>query len=244
MDIDAILSGDPAAVFGLNVKASQEQIEAAQRDAKVYGEAVDKLVERIGLRPGYYANEQAIFGPVVRMLALAGWTFSGSGFFSICFYKDGLALKLSLKGNGDSAIDYAEWAAENHGMPGVPTIYAIGRFQRTAAVLMERYEPINHKLDYESDDYCEFLACEFEDAQEALNTGYTDSSFPLAATALAIRERFKGVGDFDLHECNVMQDRDGNIIITDPLGRSYERSTRYGGYTYDNDDYEYASQAA
>ena len=234
--IESVLGGmDHAAVFGINATPTQPEIEAAQRDTMIYGEAVNRLVERIGLRPGEYAREQPLFGPLVRLLSLAGWTFSGSGFFSACFYKGGLAIKLSLRGAGDSAIAYAHWAKENADVEGVPTIYAVGEWGHTAAVLMERYEPVGHMIDPDSDFYDAQMGAEFEAIKELLEQGEPsgwEQSFPTADTALTIHHQFKGVGRFDMHYDNVMQDRDGNLIITDPLGRSRETGTRYGGYSY------------
>lgn len=246
MDITSLLGGkvDLAALFGVNAAPTEAEIVEAQRDAVVYGEAAEALVAKVGLRKGAYASEQPIYGPLVRMLSLAGWTVSGSGFFSVVFYKGGLALKISLRGSGDAAMDYLDWCKGHQGKPGIPTLHAMNQMDYTYTVLMDRLESIEHKLNPESVSYCCFMDAEYQDAKAALNQGVAPEGFPSGATALAIRDEFKGRGRFDLHKANVMADRDGKFVITDPLGRSQERDTYYGGYTYytgSNDNY---SQAA
>jgi hypothetical protein len=245
--LQEVLGGtDSAAVFGVNVAPTQTEIALAQRDAEIYGEAVNRLVAKLGLRPGEYARNQPIFGPLVRLMALAGWTLSGSGFFSVCFYRGGLAIKLSLRGAGDAAIAYAHWAKDNNDVAGVPMVYAIGEWSHCAAVLMERYEQVGHLIDPDSDHYDPAFGYEFDAIKASLEQGIEgDPAFTTSSTALTIRNQFAGVGQYDMHYDNVMQDRKGNIIITDPLGRSRDNCTRYGGYysgyEYYNDNY---SQAA
>lgn len=233
MDIQQLLAGkvDLAGLFGVNNEPTQAEIEAAQQEAIVWGEAAEKLVAKVGLRKGHYVADQPIYGPLVRMLALAGWTIGGSGFFSAVFYKGGLAIKISLRGSGDAAMDYLDWCKDHQGMPGIPTLYAMKQGEYTYTVLMDRLESVAHLIEC-GDDYDDFVAAEFNEIKEAINCGHAPLHFKTGATALAIREAFEGKGQFDLHEGNVMQDRNGNIIITDPLGRSGDRPTNYGGYDY------------
>lgn len=239
MNIDDLLAGglSHAALFGVNETPTQADIEAAQRDALVYGEAAERLVAKVGLRKGHYVAEQPIYGPLVRLLSLAGWTISGSGFFSLVFYKGGLAIKISLRGSGDAAMDYLDWCKDHQDMPGIPQVHAMRQMDYTYCVLMDRLESAQHLLNREGPDYHEHLDAEYQECKEALNCGHAPLAFRTGATALAIRGEFKGKGRFDLHHGNVMVDRTGKLVITDPLGRSGERPTEYGGdyYTYYSD---------
>lgn len=247
MNIEELLAGgmiDHAALFGVNVAPTQSDIEAAQAEAILYGEAAERLVSKVGLRKGHYVAEQPIYGPLVRMLSLAGWTIGGSGFFSAVFYKGGLAIKISLRGSGDAAMDYLYWCKDHQGMPGIPVLHAMKQGEFTYTVLMDRLESAKHLLRERSDDFDDYLSAEFNEVSDALENGVAPVSFKTAATALAVREEFMGRGEFDMHIGNVMVDRDGNLVITDPLGRSNERDGSYGGYTYSGSAYYGYSQAA
>lgn len=219
-----------AALFGANVEPSRDEIEAACRDAKVYGDAINTLIERVGLRKGMYADQQPLFGPLLRMMTLAGWTYSGSGFFSVAFFKGGLCVKVSLRGTSDSAFDYLHWAKDHQGQPGVPTVYAIGEFSHAGVAVLERYECARAFLKNSSEAFNDHLEAEFIDVQQALEDG-TLPDFPIGLTALCIREAFPD-GRFDMHHGNVMLDRNGGMVITDPLGKSRDNPTCYGGYSY------------
>lgn len=232
-----------AALFGANVEPSRDEIEAACRDARVYGEAINTLIERVGLRKGMYADQQPLFGPLLRMMTLAGWTYSGSGFFSVAFFKGGLAIKVSLRGTSDNAFDYLDWCKDRAGEPGVPMVHAIGRFSHAGVAVMERYECARVFLKGSSEAFNDHLSGEFEDVRAALEDG-TLPNFPVGLTALCIREAFPDAR-FDMHHGNVMIDRNGGMVITDPLGKSRDIPTNYGGeysYTYSpSSDYRQAA---
>jgi hypothetical protein len=220
-----------SALFGKNLAATEGEIKEAMRDAQVYGEATNELIQRVGLVRGLYARDQPLFGPLVRLMSLAGWTVSGSGFFSVAFYKGGLAIKISLRGSGDAALDYLKWARDNDHLPGVPMLYALGEHSHSYVALMERYTPITSELNPDSADFCDHLSCEFSEVRDAMY-GETDvPCWPAGMTAKVIRKHFGPKAAFDMHKGNVMLSRDGKLVITDPLGRSRDRSTRYGGYS-------------
>ena len=241
--VEQVLGGmSDAALFGLNLQPEQDEIEAGQRDAIVYGQAAERLVSVVGLRKGVYVEQQPIFGLLLRIMSMAGWTYSGSGFFSAAFYKGGLCIKVSLRGSGDAAFDYLHWAKDNGHLAGVPKVYSIGEEAHVSIALMDRYEGARHLLKRSSPAMDSFVCAEYEDVKQALENGLSPT-FPSGETALAIREQFPK-GNYDMHHGNVMVDRDGGLVITDPLGRSKQQATSYGGYgTYEYTYSEY-SQAA
>lgn len=247
MDIHSLLDGGmtDAALFGLNLTPTQEEIDVAKTEAALFSKAAEALVDKVGLLPRLHIYQQPIYGPLVRMLSLAGWTVGGSGYFSVAFYKGGLAIKLSLRGQADAALDYLKWVMEQDSLAGLPTVYALSESEFTSMALMERYECARPLLNRKSGHYDLELDIEYAEIEDVLENGKEDSlGHATTETAWAIREAFDGKGWFDMHHGNVMVDRDGNLVITDPIGRSRERTSSYGGYSYQyysNDNY---SQAA
>jgi hypothetical protein len=157
------------------------------------------------------------------MLALAGWTIGGSGYFSAVFYKGGLAIKISLRAASDAAMDYLFWCKDHQGLPGIPMVHAMKQMEYTYCVLMDRLEAVSHLLNPQDDSYDEFVDAEYQEIKAAINTGERGQYFHTANTALAIRREFERFAHFDMHRGNLMQDRDGKLVITDPLGRSFDR---------------------
>jgi hypothetical protein len=140
--------------------------------------------------------------PLVSTMAGLGWALAGSGFFSLVFTKNDLAIKLGLKAE-DSGAAYAAWARDNAGMAGVPTIHDIQRHgKQSYTVVMPKYVPVNEGGYY------------IDAAQTIRDEGLSD-------TMDAIETFFRGVAQIDIHEENVMRDLGGRLIITDPV--SYKK---------------------
>ena len=220
-----------AALFVANIQPTETEVSAAMADAQTYGEVANRLITAVGIKPHLYAAQQPVYGPLVRLLSLAGWTVSGSGYFSIAFFNGGLALKVSLRASNDAARDYLEWCKDNAHLPGVPCLYALGDYGHSYVVLMDRYTPITGELDEDGALYDPSVAAEYAEVKGALETG-SFGSFATAKTAAAIRDTFLDVGVMDCHSGNVMLDRHGCMVITDPLGMSVgDYGYSYGSYT-------------
>lgn len=208
-----------AALFVDNSEPTITEIEEAARDARVYGDVADRLVAQRGLASKTYAHRQEIFGPIVRLMALAGWTLSGSGYFSIAFFKRGLAIKIGLKGDKDAAKSYLQWVMTQPPAPGLPLVHAFGDNQYTYIAVMDRYEPIAGELDDSSPMYEPSIAYEFDEIEEGVERGVSGTT-RVSRTAATIHRRFVGEAEFDIHAGNIMLDRNFNLVITDPLGLS------------------------
>ncbi|MGX7894963.1 hypothetical protein [Tsuneonella sp. HG222] len=184
-----------------------------------------------------HISKQTVLNPLIDLMADDGWAFMGSGFFAAVFVKGGLALKIGFKVN-DTGGMYAAWCRAHQGTPGVPTVYSITKFTGCYVVLTRRYDAIDKAWLNEDDVNCvPSLAEEFDALSDALNRGknWGIARFDTVKTAIAIRDFFQGIADFDLHESNVMLDHAGDIMITDPIshgpcytgGGSYYSATGY-----------------
>lgn len=186
---------------------------------------VDRLAANVGelllQRPvidGKYVREQPAFRPVKAMMEKAGWRFCGSGYYSAAFFKGGLAMKIGFKPE-DSALLYAAWCRMNQGRAGVPLIHKLKSHGTCFALLMDRLEPLTGELDDSTALFDPILAAEVSSVKETINLGADGlvEHMDLCRTAADIREFFRDIANFDIHEANVMLDRSGNLVITDPV---------------------------
>lgn len=156
---------------------------------------------------------------------LLGWERLGEGHFSIVFGRDDhpeVAVKISTRAE-DSGAAYAAYCRQNQGMVGIPEIFDIQKVGNFYSVLMRRY----YSLDLAPCDWKVSLLDEVlkgaRDPDELVSAGFP-SMLPLGQTAQAIGKFFYGLASYDLHKDNVMQDEDGNWIITDPVSFSRGQS--------------------
>lgn len=211
-----------AKLFLDNTPPTQPEIIAAAQDARTYCDVASRL---IGMHPavsGQYIREQAVYGPLVRLMGMVGWNLSGSGYFSVAFHKGGLALKIGLRPADDLALTYLHWCTDNGDLAGVPTVYALGEGERAYAAVMDRYSSVAHELDEESALYDPHLYSEFEQVRMAVEHGKS-GNYPVSHTGAYIHREFRGQGNFDITVDNVMVDRNGRMVITDPIA-SYDYS--------------------
>lgn len=164
-------------------------------------------------------KEQTYWSSLYVWLRESGFELLGSGFFSLAVSHPALperVLKVGLK-KEDSAAAYTAWCRINQGKTGVPNIHATRRSTGCYVVVLDELFPLDlEKLN------------EFKGYRTARAGLYdTDLEYPgelhlkaLYETAASIRDFFKGLADFDLHEENVMVDGAGNVIITDPVSYS------------------------
>ena len=131
----------------------------------------------------------------------------GNGAFSVVYKHPscpGLVIKVGLRSNEDTALTYLAYARANPG-PHIPKVYHLCRGTGYfIAVLDELYEA----------EEAYFLS--------DLNGRWDESTSPECVALQAIKKFFRGAGSIDMHSENVMQDKDGNLVLTDPV--SYKQS--------------------
>lgn len=142
--------------------------------------------------------------------------FIASGYFSSVWAIPGepfKVLKISHR-DEDACRYYMQWAKEHPSRHG-PNIERITYRENLMMVTMERYYPLE---DDPTLPFDKSLACrENVPGHKVLCLGHTpkhDDS--LEQYCAQVRRVFRG-HKFDLHQANVMQTRDGTIIITDPV---------------------------
>jgi hypothetical protein len=215
-------------------------VERETLHLEFYGARVCSLISEYPIERGYIAD-QAVLAPLVEFMAAEGWSYSGSGYFSAVFVKGGLALKVGLKPE-DSGATYAAWCRANQGKAGVPVIYAIDKFKNCYVVLTDRCYSIRPYLTKGAPEYSANLRNEIDSLRVVIEGGQPLHLHSTTLTAAAIREFFTGIATFDLHRGNVMVDRNGRLVITDPLSYSDNRDSHdesrytasyglYEGYT-------------
>ena len=164
------------------------------------------------------------------MFEREGWTYSGAGYFSAVFIKDDLALKVGLK-KEDTGATYAAWCRAHQGYQGVPVIHRIEKFRTCYLVLTDRYHPVAGQT------LSPQMVKDRKHLRDVLEGGVTPKADVYAArTAASIREFFEGIATFDLNSGNLMVNRRGDFVITDPVsfdhkGEPNERSYTYTAYT-------------
>jgi len=231
---------DDAALEALcvdNVAPSAGDIGRARLDLPRIAEAFADLLYTFPVVADRYVRSQAAFRRVASMMAAEGWTFCGSGYYSATFFRGGLVIKLGFKAE-DSALDYARWCRANQGMAGVPVIHRLLCRGFGYAILMDRLEAIAGELELGSPAFDPMLYAEFSSVQDTINNGVDGwgKHMELCRTGLAIREYFEDTVNWDVHPCNVMLDRSGNLVITDPISfvgdtlSDEDDSEGYSGY--------------
>lgn len=138
----------------------------------------------------------------------------GSGYFSAALSSPllpGRIIKVGFK-KEDSGAAYIAWCRANQGREGVPVVHDIQRHEGCYTVVMDELKPLCRKDRVNMDRFMHARAClEGDDAVPETSLG---------ETARSIREFFKGVASFDLHDENIMVDKRGNLVITDPVSFS------------------------
>ncbi|CAM0028523.1 kinase [Vibrio phage D530] len=161
----------------------------------------------------------------------AGFVKLGSGFFSQAWTHPAIkhfAIKLGFK-KEDSGAAYAAFCRDNQGMTGIPTIYGIDRFRSCYVVLMDRYLPYkkiesiyNSKKEYfELTDKGEVIKprclSDYEECRDVTYYHWKDPKSAIGHTMKKIKDYFEGIASFDLHKENIMVDKLGCLVITDPV---------------------------
>ena len=161
-----------------------------------------------------------------------GYIKLGSGYFSQAWTHPEIknyAIKLGFK-KEDSGAAYAAYCRANQGKAGIPVIHGIERTRACYVVLMDKlisfelvqkalplYDPIydTPRVVREYGVLKDLFECGLE---ECYYDGIDfDNLSELEKTAIGIYEHFHGIAYFDMHEGNVMLDKFGRLVITDPV---------------------------
>jgi hypothetical protein len=224
--------------FVLGHEPTAEDIHSAKLHLEFFGGSVNNILrEEAGgpLKEGYVADSP-VMQSVSKFFEAEGWAYAGSGYFSAVYVKRGLAIKVGFK-KEDSGATYAAWARANQGHPGVPVIHAIDKFKDCYVVLMDRCYPVStvkHIHPAGSPLWAErdLIRDVIEHGDEPM------AQFPATLTAAMIRAFFDGIAHFDANEGNLMLDRFGSLVITDPVsfdhGQRSNHAEGYYDYMYDS----------
>lgn len=180
---------------------------------------VKHYVQTYGLGTSYVGNNSWI-DDLKETARHAGFEFLGSGYFSAAFSNDALpgrVVKVGFK-KEDSGAAYAAFCKAHQGLKGIPNVYAVQRHSHCYTVVLD------HLKDFTSDNatveqneqysmICELVQCSGDINQP-------EHGDALAETCGKIREFFKGIASFDIHRGNVMVDKHGDLVITDPVSYS------------------------
>lgn len=174
----------------------------------------------------------------------AGFIKLGSGYFSQAWTHPEInryAIKLGFK-KEDSGAAYAAYCRANQGKAGIPVIHEIMRTRACYVVLMDKLiEFCTIKSIYDAKSKYYSLAnkgkvlkprcidaynlvrivIEYMCPERWLTPEQMESE--LFKTAIDIKEYFEGVASFDIHSGNIMIDKFGNLVITDPV--SFKKET-------------------
>lgn len=213
-------------------EATQFEVAQAKRFVITAGETATTSLKKLPIPYGQHAYEADAAQPIREAMAAEGWMYAGGGHFSLVFIKGALAMKIGLK-SVDSGYIYAAWCRANSRLAGVLNVHAIEKGSYCYVVLMDRCYDLdrNDRLTRDEMDECIHYISSARDFPPSYDTGYT---------AAKIREFFIGIATFDLHRGNMMADRFGHLVITDPVAHSrsdtgasaYSRYyTETGGYT-------------
>ncbi|CAM0027946.1 kinase [Vibrio phage D529] len=192
-------------------------------------ELADLLVTNVS-GDGYIDEQVHAFEDEAKAL---GYIKLGSGYFSQAWAHPDIkdyAIKLGFK-KEDSGALYAAYCRDNQGKAGIPTIYGLDRFKSCYVVLMDKltsYEKLytlyhTKKSYYEAADKGKVIKPQAIKDYEHIRSYFSNYRLDnpvnssIHQTALDIRNFFQGVAAFDLHDGNIMIDKYGQLIITDPV---------------------------
>lgn len=166
-----------------------------------------------------------------------GIEFVGSGLYSVVLAHPkfpGRVFKVSTSVM-DGFRAFAKYCQENPEVPMLPTIHSINEVGDFVWYEMDRLYPIINTEDWYGESY---LSEHLENVFDLIELAYFslgsaerqlymdvhpvpyDIRLAVLKNAKAVLSRFNQTFHIDLHNENVMQDAEGNIFITDPIGCS------------------------
>lgn len=180
---------------------------------------VKHYVSTYGLGTSYVGSNHWI-DDLKETARYAGFEFLGSGYFSAAFSNDALpgrVVKVGFK-KEDSGAAYAAFCKAHQGLKGIPTVYAVQRHSHCYTVVLDHLKEftVRDQTDEQEAQYetiSSLVSFNGENYEGCYNTA-------LADTCNKIRTFFKGIASFDIHSGNVMIDKHGDLVITDPVSYS------------------------
>lgn len=161
--------------------------------------------------------------------ASCGFKRLGNGHFSAAYSHPmlpGKVIKVGFK-KEDSGAAYVAFCRMHQGRQGIPTIHDVQRHAGCYTVVMDALEESQSKVYNDPATNRQFALAvagvehgHLSDVKPAEE--YRKIELDLAETAIEINKFFKGIARFDMHSGNVMLDKQGNIVITDPVSFSHD----------------------
>lgn len=180
---------------------------------------VKHYVSTYGLGTSYIGNNGWI-DDLKETARHAGFEFLGSGYFSAAFSNDALpgrVVKVGFK-KEDSGAAYAAFCKAHQGLKGIPNVYAVQRHSHCYTVVLDHLKEFTPERET-SEQHRQYETI-YDLVQHDGNINGRGHSGPLAEACNKIREFFKGIASFDIHHGNVMIDKHGDLVITDPVSYS------------------------
>lgn len=157
-----------------------------------------------------------------------GFERLGNGHFSAAYKHEllpGKVIKVGFK-KEDSGAAYVAFCRMHQGRAGIPTVHDVQRHAGCYTVVLD-------ELQEYRDTEGEGLDEQFYAVHYAIDAGYDVPKVlamcpecaehtALIESAVEIRKFFSGIARFDIHSGNVMVDRTGNLVITDPVSFSHD----------------------
>ena len=158
-----------------------------------------------------------------------GFERLGNGHFSAAYKHEmlpGKVIKVGFK-KEDSGAAYVAFCRMHQGRAGIPTVHDVQRHAGCYTVVLDELQ------EYHSSD-AEGIGYQYYCVQYAIDVGYNKERLlaegaayakyiALIESAIEIRKFFSGIARFDIHSGNVMVDRTGNLVITDPVSFSHDK---------------------
>jgi len=145
------------------------------------------------------------FGEMVSYMEEKGVRLLGEGNFSAVFEHGscpGLVVKVCYQPDKDTALTYLAYARANPG-PHLPRVHHLKRGNGYFVAVLDKLEPVD------DDNWNGHAISEWSRRME-------DTS-PVCLALQAVKKFFEGAAKIDLHRENVMQDSEGNVVLTDPV---------------------------
>lgn len=178
-----------------------------------------EFANSFGVSTGYYGVEAS---KVDNLLESLGFDVLGNGCFSTVFtHKSfpGYVVKLVRGCRDEANITYLAWARANPS-PHVPNVHHLKRYKTCQVAVLDLMTSI---VD-EDGEGCGPKYDEFMDSGAEWPKAH--HKHPLAKVAYSIKEFFNDIARWDLHSGNVMVDKSGQLVITDPITRSEDDRSR------------------
>ena len=158
----------------------------------------------------------------------AGFRMLGNGHFSAAYSHEmlpGRVIKVGFK-KEDSGAAYTAFCRMHQGRAGIPNIYHVARHAGCYTVVLDRL----NSCDGDNDVHAAYadLARYFVESDCHDASDFEPGEYEFIETCKMIREFFKGIASFDMHNGNIMFDDNDVPYITDPVSFSHDREREDG----------------